>query len=136
MTSPQAPCLNDSKFIEKRQQVLHSAAEINSLFVATPALKTSIGAQPAALPENLRAAVARADFSAETWILVAWGAQPNPGYRPHTTQQEAHFADGSLQLPLVMQTPAAGEIYAQVIATPCQIVRVAQSLPVERIELQ
>ena len=123
-------------FTEKRLQVLHSANEVNSLFAAEPALKTRIGASPAALPEKLGDALASADFTRDTWILVAWGSQPNPGYRAVATGTQAHFADGTLQLPLSMQPPAAGTMHAQVIVTPCQLISVEIREPIERIELQ
>jgi hypothetical protein len=123
-------------FNEKRLQVLHSVQEVQSLFAAAPALKTSIGATASVLPNGLRDALASANFATHTWVLVAWGAQPNPGYRPVAADNHAHFANGTLQLPLRLQTPAAGNMFAQVVVTPCQLVSIAQSLPVERIELQ
>lgn len=123
-------------FTGKQLQALHSAAEVTSLFATEPALKTHIGAPTNAVPEALGDALANADFSRETWILVAWGTQPNPGYRPVTTGTQVRFADGTLQLPLRMQAPDADAMQAQMIVTPCQLLSVALKEPVERIELR
>jgi hypothetical protein len=124
-------------FNEGRQQTLHSRQQVESLFGTEAGLKTSIGAAPkAALPDKLRAALANAHFDKETWILVAWGTQPNPGYRPVVTNEQAHYVDGTLQLPVTLKPPAAGKMYSQVIVTPCQLLSVQLHEPIRQIELQ
>jgi hypothetical protein len=59
----------------------------------------------------------------EQAILVSWGTKPNSGYRLVLEKKHASVDSGVLALPIKFIEPEPGGFNAQVMTTPCLIVK-------------
>jgi len=119
-------------FSTQSTQLIHSTEELTAAFDKGSA-KKMFGAKT--LPADLESAAKVADFENSTWVLVAWGSQPNPGYKPKLHAEKSQLKEGTLTLPLIMEEPLAGEMQAQVLVSPCQVLEIQSKEPVTLVEL-
>lgn len=59
----------------------------------------------------------------EQAILVAWGVKPSAGYGISLQQAEANVKQGVLELPVAFVAPPSGMLTAQIITSPCLILK-------------
>jgi len=64
------------------------------------------------------------DFSRAGVLLVAMGTRSSAGYVLRLAEPDAHVADGVLTLRVDWQEPAPGYAQAQVLSSPCLLLRV------------
>ncbi len=71
----------------------------------------------------------------QTLIMVALGPRPNPGHGLSAQGIHAMLEAGVLTLPLAETQPLPGRMYAQVIVTPCALLKLPSRLNAETIRL-
>lgn len=59
----------------------------------------------------------------EQVILVSWGSKPNAAYHLKLSASQAIFQDGQLKLPVEFIEPKPGMMTAQMMTSPCIIVK-------------
>ncbi len=69
----------------------------------------------------------------EQAILVAWGAKPNSGFRLKLDNLEASVEEGILYLPVSFIEPKAGLLTAQVMTSPCLILKTKKDPSIKQI---
>mgnify|MGYP000255756382 CR=1 FL=1 len=66
--------------------------------------------------------LASIDFNTSAVYLVAMGVKPNSGYSIKLTNVDARYEHGTLNLPLKVEQPLKGGMYAQMMTSPCILI--------------
>lgn len=75
-------------------------------------------------------------FDREKLLFIARGNQPNPGYGMELQAETAKLSDGELQIPISILKPEPGQMYAQLIISPCLLLRAVTPTAISKITLQ
>ena len=73
---------------------------------------------------NTQVLVEAFDFNSASMVLIARGAQPNPGYGMEVVGSIARVNSGVLQLPVKYLSPEPEKLYPQVTISPCVLLKV------------
>lgn len=75
------------------------------------------------------------DFNTSMTLLISLGTKPNSGYSLNATSNTANLSSGVLDLPIDVHTPDKGQMYAQMMTSPCMIITLP-SEPYETINIE
>lgn len=67
-------------------------------------------------------------------VVVAWGNQPNGGYRLELTGNRALIDDETLKLPVNFVAPEQDQLTAQLTTSPCLVISLASRAGYQRVK--